>query len=422
MEQKITGTSQNPNNKEEKKKELTEEQIRKRKIMLAFPLMCIPFAIAMYFIFFSGSADKNNENESGLNMELPSPKKDEIVEDKRKAYEDESVLAAKADKVKNMESYLEDLQHIDNVKKEQAKKERDMKTQDGIGRSVDTYNEMAEQINTFFQEPKTGDANEELQKQVDSLKKQINSSNTRQNDPMELIEKSYELAAKYINPPVEEKKEEPVIQEKDNSVSVAVKKSSVVSALKQDISDSALLEKISRPRNYGFNTPVSPVETIQEKNTIKGSFYGDQTILDGSKVVIRILDNIVAGGVMIPANNTVHGTAKITGERMDITVSSIEYSGAIIPVNLTAYDIDGQRGLSVPEAGGTNAANEILADMTQSSETNISINRSAGQELAADLSKGIIQGTTRYFSKKLRASKVHVKNGHQLYFLITNNK
>ena len=39
------------------------------------------------------------------------------------------------------------------------------------------------------------------------------------------------------------------------------------------------------------------------------------------------------------------GTGKIQGERLDIEITSLEYDGTIIPVELAVYDTDGQLSL-----------------------------------------------------------------------------
>ena len=41
------------------------------------------------------------------------------------------------------------------------------------------------------------------------------------------------------------------------------------------------------------------------------------------------------------------GTGKIQGERLDIEITSLEYDGTIIPVELAVYDTDGQPGIFI---------------------------------------------------------------------------
>ena len=49
------------------------------------------------------------------------------------------------------------------------------------------------------------------------------------------------------------------------------------------------------------------------------------------------------------------GTGKIQGERLDIEITSLEYDGTIIPVELAVYDTDGQPGIFIPNSMEMNA-------------------------------------------------------------------
>jgi hypothetical protein len=64
-----------------------------------------------------------------------------------------------------------------------------------------------------------------------------------------------------------------------------------------------------------------------------------------------------------------------------------------------------------------NALTEIASNMSQTSGTSIMMTRSAGQQLTGDLGRGVIQGVSDYFSKKIRTPKVTLKAGHQVFLV-----
>lgn len=128
-----------------------------------------------------------------------------------------------------------------------------------------------------------------------------------------------------------------------------------------------------------------------------------------------------AGNVILPRNTLIVGTGKIQGERLDISITSLEYCGTIIPVELTVYDSDGQQGIYIPNSMEINAAKEVAANMGQNLGTTVSItNQSAGDQLLSELGKGAIQGASQYISKKIRTVKVHLKEGYRV--MIFQNK
>jgi conjugative transposon TraM protein len=160
------------------------------------------------------------------------------------------------------------------------------------------------------------------------------------------------------------------------------------------------------------------------KNTIRACIHDDQTVSDGLEtqrsVRIRLIEPMSAGGTVIPAHIILTGQARI-GERLDVTVTSIEYMGRIYATDIAVYDVDGQRGIAVPPSLEANAVKEIAANAGTSAGTSISFSQNAGQQLAADVGRGVIQGTSQYFSKKVRVVKVHLKAGHQVFLLPTES-
>jgi conjugative transposon TraM protein len=170
----------------------------------------------------------------------------------------------------------------------------------------------------------------------------------------------------------------------------------------------------------GFLTAAGN-EVTTEKNTIRACVYQTVTLTDGKELQIRLLEPMRADNVVIPAGTVVTGACGIEGERMEVAVNSIQYGGNIIPVELTVYDLDGQRGIAVPNSDEINAAREIASQMAQSAGTSITISDDAGSQLAADVGKGLIQGASQYVSKKMGIVRVTVKANYGL-LLLPNNR
>lgn len=123
------------------------------------------------------------------------------------------------------------------------------------------------------------------------------------------------------------------------------------------------------------------------------------------------------GGVLVPANTPLYGTVRIEGQRMAVTVNSIESGGNILPVELTAYDMDGQAGLFVPNTAERTAMKEAAANIGGSFGTSISFARSASQQLVMDVTRGVLSGGSQYLATKMREVKVSVKANYQLLLI-----
>ena len=236
-----------------------------------------------------------------------------------------------------------------------------------------------------------------------------------------LMEKSYELAAKYMGgqnggkpEPVQAAEPYPVQKAGKNTAKpVRQVVHQVVSSLGQPMSNAEFVASFSQERNRNFNTAVG-VTTVSDRNTISACVYGAQSVTDGQAVRLRLLEPMAVADKIIPRNAVVVGTAKIQGERLDIEITSLEYTGTIISVELAVYDTDGQPGIFIPNSMEMNAVREVAANMGGSLGSSINISTNAGAQLASDLGKGLIQGTSQYIAKKMRTVKVHLKAGYRV--------
>ena len=419
----VPQTGGKPEKEKMPKRELTPQQIQQRRKMIVFPLMFLVFAGCMYLIFApSGKEDVNVESVGGFNADIPLPAEDGIIADKQKAYEQAMMNRKQQDKIQSLQDFgftgdneMEEPQaEIELMPEEDAQSRRG----GGASSSANAYRDINRQLSTFYETPAVDEEKEDLKRQVaeltDRLQQQQNATPTT-DDQMALLEKSYELAARYMNDG-RQVAQVPVtggIERKPNAVAVQAIRETTVSGLQQPMSDSDFIRAYSQPRNYGFNTAVGTGYAMG-KNTVAACIHQDQTLTDGQAVKLRLLEPMQAGNIVVPKNTLVAGTAKVQGERLDILVSSIEYAGNIIPVELAVFDTDGQKGLSVPSSMEQEAFNEAMANIGSGLGTSISFAQSAGQQVAMDVTRGLLQGTSGYLAKKFRTVKVKLKAGYKV--------
>ena len=414
--------------KKEKKtaKPLTPKQLQQRKKLMVYPLMGLLFLGSMWLIFApSEERDVNRDTVGAFNADIPLPENDGIIGDKRKAYEQAQAEKQQAEKVRSLEDFaFSEESDMDGVEMELPDSEperepfRDYSDNGGGSRSsVTAYRDINRQLGSFYEEPKVDGEKEELKRQVEELTAKLEERERQAggiDDQVALMEKSYELAAKYMG---QNGKDGAAVQN-DNSprqpaVAVQVARERTVSGLQQPLSDAEFMRRYSQPRNYGFNTAVGSGYALG-KNTIAACIHQDQTVMDGQQVKLRLLEPLQAGNLTIPRNTVVSGTGKVQGERLDITVSSVQYQGNILPVELAVYDNEGMKGLCIETSLEREAAKEAMANIGGGLGTSISFARSAGQQVAMDITRGLMQGGSQYLAKKFRTVKVHLKAGDPL--------
>ena len=430
--------------------ELTEEERQRRKKFIIYPLMFLLFAGSMWLIF--APSEKEGEKQTkGFNTEVPDPTAAELIGDKKKVYEKEMMEEKEQERSRAMQSLSSMFGEMTGGQPEQSSEELALKTdlserdngfgsrtaapQDGFHTSASAYQDINRTLGSFYEAPREDPEKEELRARLAELENRMSSEQQSPaitvNDQMALLEKSYQLAAKYMpagggqsssNMPLasdaETASERKAVSTSRNGKAIAfpVRQVSgqVVSALAQPMSDSTFRSEYVKERNYLFQTAIGTVSQT-DRNTISACVHNNQTVMDGQTVRFRLLEPMSVSGREIPRNALVVGTAKLQGERLSIIISSLGYRGSIIPVELSVYDTDGQAGIFIPGSMERSAAKEIVAGMGTSVGSSMNFSTNAGAQLAADLGKGLIQGTSQYFAKKMRTVKVHLKAGYRIF-------
>ena len=426
------------------KKGLKPEQRQELKKYAVFALMFLVFGGSMWLIFKPDKNDKINNGGLGLNTELPLPQESKMIPDKISAFEQEKLF--QEEPVRSLESFSSLIGKDEPAKIDLSftvdKSEAIGTTQSYSGSkqpkraiqgSATAYKGINQTLGNFYEEQKVNPEDEKLLTEIEDLKAQLAETQKTNSvdEQLLLMEKSYQLAAKYMP---ESSKQSAVeipgtkghlpVEKKKNTVSIEQVRSvneQITSTLKQEISDSAFLGQISQPRNYSFIT-ADKMEVHKDRNTIGACVDSNQKLINGQNVKLRLLEPVETGGIVFQLNSVVTGIAQIQGERLHIFINSLEHEGIIIPVQLSAYDTDGQQGLFIPGSIEVNAVKEITAAMGRDAGTSINISQgtSAGQQLAADVGRSFIQGTSQYISKKIQTTKVTLKAGHKL-LLMPNN-
>ena len=395
--------------------------------------------IGIVVLWFILAPDFSGEEslKSGFNTTIPNAAQSEMADDKQAAYEKEERTErdVQREEIKTLAEQLieEDKQKVEVTSPSKSgttsrpNYHKPQEPKDKIIASTEAYRDMNKTLGDFYDEPKSNvdPEKEAMQEELDQLKEQLALQEQIEptmgvDEQIALMEKSYELAAKYMpnnqNTATSTPQEEVVALERNGkavAMPVGRVEERVVSSLYQPLSDTAFIKALVESGGRGFNTAVGS-ESVITANTISACIHENRTVIDGESVRIRLLEAMRVGKYIIPKNSLVTGHAKVAGERLTITITTIEHQKTIIPVDLTVHDSDGQEGIFIPNSMEINAAKEIVANMGSSLGSSINISTDAGAQLASDLGKGLIEGTSQYIAKKMRVVKVHLKSGYKL--------
>ncbi len=372
------------------------EKEKLKKYLIVFPLMFLS-CIACLWLIFSPSSD-DDSSRGRANTELPDGSSEEMHERKIEAYEAEALEAEhnqRATDAASLESVTDTIAlQPDSVPSE-------------IESSAQAYQSVQASLEDFYiPEDQSAARVAELQARIDELEMQnaYALQQTQQPNEVELMEKSYQLAAQYLG--TGNSGQQAVIVDDSD------KKDRKVMPVNQ-VNRNVVSSLSAATSGRSFSTAVGGKHQ-NFKNTISACIASDQSIIDGQSVKLRTLAPMWIGNSLLPKNTTVVGSARLQGERLEITIESIEALGCIMEVDLAVYDSDGQEGINIPNSMESDALKEIGANMGSTVGSSINISTNAGAQIVSDVGRGLLNGVGQYLTKKVRQVKVHLKSGYKV--------
>lgn len=374
----------------------TQAERERLKRLAVYTLLTLSCLVCIWLIF--APSDEDDTVKGKANTELPDGTTEGMPKTKIAAYEQEDMQKEKAQSDSTINAVTLQLDTVTAPVQPAVP--------DEIQNSANAYQQAQASLQDFY----VPDYNEpaqvaELQARIDELEMQnaMAQPQTQQPDELELLERSYQLAAQYMGngnggnypPPQQDEKGKRNVQPVQNVTH------NVVSTLS------------AATNERGFNTSVGMKRSVG-KNTIAAVIAGNQSVTNGQSVKLRTSEPMWIGNRLIPRNTTVVGAARLQDECLEIEITSVETNGSIYEVELKVYDSDGQEGINIPNSMESDALHEIGANMGSTMGRSINISTDAGAQIASDVGRGLINGVSQYLTKKMRTVKVHLKSGYRV--------
>ena len=379
-----------------KPKTVAERERLKR--LTVYTLLILSFLVCLWIIFAPSSEDETAKGKA--NMELPDQTSAGMPDTKLKAYEQEQ---AQKEKSRNDSTINAVSLQLDTVTAPATPT-----VPDEIQNSAAAYQQAQASLQDFY----VPDYNEsaqvaELQARIDELEMQnaMAQQQTRQPNEMELLERSYQLAAQYMGNGSNADGQAPPAQSEEKG------KRNVQPV--QNVTHNVVSTLSAVTNDRGFNTSVG-IKRSAGRKQIASVIAGDQSVTNGQSIKLRTTEPMWIGNRLIPRQTTLTGRARLQDERLEIEITSVETGGSIYEVELKVYDSDGQEGINIPNSMESDALHEIGANMGSTMGSSINISTDAGAQIASDVGRGLINGVSQYLTKKMRTVKVHLKSGYKV--------
>jgi conjugative transposon TraM protein len=137
-----------------------------------------------------------------------------------------------------------------------------------------------------------------------------------------------------------------------------------------------------------------------------------QTVTSGATIKLRLTEDVMINGTLIPKTNFVYGNCNVDGERLKISITGLRFNNSLFPVALSVYDLDALEGIRIPGAIGRDASKEGADRAVQSMQL-MSLDPSLGAQAA---SAGL-EAVKGFASKKVKLVRVTVKAGYPVLLM-----
>ena len=181
----------------------------------------------------------------------------------------------------------------------------------------------------------------------------------------------------------------------------------------------SVVKKIRTNSDY-FNTLA---ENENEPHLIKAIIDEDVKCVDGSRVRLRLLDDIEINEVTLTKGSYLYAEMSgFGGQRVKGDVSSILVNDELMKVSLTIYDTDGLEGLYVPKSSFRETANDVASSAMSGSMSVNETGNNTFTQWGVQAINNAYQRTANALSKNIRKNKAKLKYGTFVYLVNSRDK
>lgn len=178
-----------------------------------------------------------------------------------------------------------------------------------------------------------------------------------------------------------------------------------------------VVKKVKVTSDY-FNTLC---DNDKETSLIKAIIDENIKAVDGSRVRLRLLDDIEINDVVVPKGSYLYATMSGFGsQRVKGNVQSIMFDDDIIKVSLALYDTDGLEGLYVPSSQFRETTKDVGSGALSNTSSLTNSSTTSGNSLAtwgAQTITNAVQKTSNAISKAIKKNNAKLKYGTFVYLI-----
>jgi len=163
----------------------------------------------------------------------------------------------------------------------------------------------------------------------------------------------------------------------------------------------------------GINNDFNAFYKEKENSFIKAVIDENNKGFLGSRIRFRLLEDIFVSNRKISKGSILYG--QISGfsmQRVDLTIVSVFTKGEIYPVNLSIYDVDGMKGLYVPQSVFRDMIREMGSNSVQGTQMDM-----GGQGFFTSLGSKLFTSTSKSIANLIKTNKAKLKYNSYVFLI-----
>lgn len=178
---------------------------------------------------------------------------------------------------------------------------------------------------------------------------------------------------------------------------------------------SEVVKKVKTSSDY-FNTLAV---NEKEPTLIKAIIDENVKAVDGSRVRLRLLDDVEIGEMVVKKGAYLYATMSgFSSQRVKGTVKSVLVDDEIVKINLSLYDTDGMEGLYVPSSQFRETSKDVASGaVTGNVDMNTTNTGSSFSQWGMQTMQNAYQKTSNAIGKAIKKNNVKLKYGTFVYLI-----
>jgi conjugative transposon TraM protein len=383
----------------------SQKFLKQRRFLTVLPLIVLPFLVLVFWLLGGGSGSKSIvAAKTGLNTQLPDANlKTQSAMDKMSFYAMADRDSMKREEQLRMDPNYQQRVSISNLQREESG--------ESLNRKVARLHRQVEEEPVYVSQPVKKEVVQHSD-DIDRLQMMVQSISQKKADPeMEALNGTLDKLLELQNPGKGKKASMGVtVTENKNNPVFSVSANGLPG-------ESSYFGNASNEKANSFLSDRDQPKDSAKSRVIMAVVHNEQTILAGSVVKLRLVQDVFVNGERIPAGSFVFGNSSIDDVRLKVAVHSIQYQNHLYRVALSVVDIDGIEGINIPGSNGREVAKQSV-DQGIQSVGGLSFDPSLKAQAAA----AGVNAAKNLLSKQVKQVRVTIKAGYKVLLKDENEK